>query len=89
MSSRLARSIHGTVLGKCTDEVKTKVPGDDKEDFDRYCRSVGTTAGELLRDFILTKTRGVEFVRSLYERRMSVVSAMGPGEAPVDGGGHD
>lgn len=82
--SRLARSISFR-LGKCTAEVKTKVPDEDKEDFERFCRlECGASPAEVLRDFILSKTRGVEVVRSLYESRLAVVSSMGP-----DGGRGD
>lgn len=84
--SRLARSLHFS-LGKCTAEVKTKVSDEDKEDFERFCRQqCGASPAEVLRDFILSKTRGVDVIRSLYESRLSVVSSWGPGNGSIGGG---
>jgi predicted DNA-binding protein len=76
-----SRSPFTNPLGKCTAECKAKVPEETKELFDRLAAQNGMTASELLREMIIARVHGENMLRSLYERRLAVVSSAGPDQA--------
>lgn len=65
------------VFGKCTEELKTKVPIEIHELAARRARELGMTTSEWLRDVVMIKLIGEDMVLSLYQDR--VRSVAGPG----------
>lgn len=65
------------VFGKCTEELKTKVPVEIHEMAARRARELGMTTSEWLRDLALIALLGEDMVLSLYQDR--VRSVAGPG----------
>ena len=77
-----SRAPFSNPLGKCTAECKAKVPEETKELFDREAAKAGMTSSGLLREMIIARVHGVDMLRSLYEKRIAVVSGAGPKQAP-------
>jgi len=70
------------VFGKCTEELKTKVPIEIRELADRRARELGMSTSEWLRDVALIALLGEDMVLSMYQDR--VRSVAGPGRAGGD-----
>lgn len=77
-----SRSIISNPLGKCTADVKSKVPEETKELLEIEARKAGMTLSEFLREICIARAHGVEMLRSLYEQRIAVVSGSGPEKDP-------
>ncbi|HEX7115388.1 MAG TPA: hypothetical protein VF193_09660 [Steroidobacter sp.] len=56
-------------LGKCSEELKTLVPPDVKEDFIAWANLQGQTASEALRDLVIETMRGRMFMLRLMVQR--------------------
>lgn len=64
-------------FGKCTDELKTKVPIEIRELADRRARELGMTTSEWLRDVALIALLGEDMVLSMYQDRVRSVAGAG------------
>lgn len=64
-------------FGTRTEILKTSVSEDTKEAFAVFARSHGMTSSEALHEIIITAVYGRDAVRSIYEKRMSVLSKIG------------
>lgn len=65
------------VFGKCTEELKTKVPVEIHELAARRARELGMTTSEWLRDVALIALLGEDMVLSLYQDRVRSVASAG------------
>lgn len=65
------------IFGKCTEELKTKVPIEIKELADRRARELGMTTSEWLRDLSLVALLGEDMVLSMYQDRIRGVANSG------------
>lgn len=65
------------VFGKCTEELKTKVPVEIHELAARRARELGMTTSEWLRDVALIALLGEDTVLSLYQDRVRSVASAG------------
>lgn len=64
-------------MGKCTEELKTKVPLELRELADRHAHALGMSTSEWLRDLVSISLLGEETVISLYQERVRGVSGLG------------
>lgn len=74
LSSRPATT---TPFGKCTEEVKARLPYEIKEGFSRIANEMGMTESELLREMVMVKVLGIDVVRSMHEKRLRLVAGIG------------
>ena len=65
------------IFGKCTDELKTKVPIEIRELADKRARELGMSTSEWLRDVALIALLGEDMVLSMYQERVRGVSGLG------------
>lgn len=72
-----SRSGTSNPFGKCTEEVKTLVPFDIKEDFSRLAHEHGLTPSEFLRELVMVRVLGVDRVRRIYEQRLNGIAGIG------------
>ena len=63
-------------LGKCTEEIRARVPYQIKEEFLRMANDLGMTESEMLREIIIVRVLGVDAVRRLYDERVSLVAGI-------------
>lgn len=83
-----SRSTFASIMfGDSEGVVKAKVPTTVKEDFARWCRVNGTTESDVIREFVIARTYGLETLRSMYEKRISVVAPFCPSSGSEKG--HD
>lgn len=64
-------------FGKCTEELKARVPYEIKEGFQRIAHDMDMTESELLREMITVRVLGLDMVRKIYEERLSRVAGTG------------
>lgn len=74
----LSRSGTSCPFGKLRTEVKTKVDDDTADMVAKEARNAGMTVSEWLRDLVLLRVRGEDYLRSVYERRVAAVLGKGP-----------
>jgi len=72
-----SRPLTTSQFGKCTEEVKARIPYDIKEGFTRIAHEMGMTESELLREMLMVKVLGVDVVRSMHEKRLRLVAGIG------------
>lgn len=72
-----SRTTSASPFGKCTEELKTKIPYEVKESFGRLAHELGVTESELLRDMVMTRLFSAEHLVSLYAKRLAGVAGMG------------
>ncbi len=72
-------------MGKATEDLKCKVPGQVKEDFAALARRVGSTESELLRDMVMVRLYGHEQVARMHDERLRFAAGIGPQSTPVEG----
>lgn len=73
----LSRSAAASPYGKCTEELKARVPYEIKEGFTRIAHDLGMSESELLRDLVTIRVLGIEVVRKIQEERLGVVAGIG------------
>lgn len=76
-----SRSGTSNPFGKCTEEVKARVPYEIKEGFQRIAHDLGITESQLLREMIEMRVLGFDMVRKINEERLMRVAGI------VDGTG--
>lgn len=73
----MSRSGTSNPFGKCSEEVKARIPYDIKEGFTRIAHDMGMNESELLREMVMVKVLGVDMVRKIYNERLSKVAGIG------------
>lgn len=68
---------------KCTDEAKTHIPYDMKEELRAAAHEAGCEFSELLRDLIYLARRGVTFGEHVANHRRSVLALEGPAQGQL------
>ena len=68
-----SRPASSSPFGKCTEEVKARIPYEIKEGFARIANEIGMTESELLREMVMVKVLGVDVVRSMQEKRLQLI----------------
>ena len=68
-------------FGKCTEDLKCKVPYDVKSEFTKMTHELGFTDSELLCDMVMIRLYGVDRLVSLNAQRLSVVAGIGQEKA--------
>ncbi len=72
-----SRPLCSNSFGKCTEEVKARIPYDIKEGFTRIAHDIGMSESELLREMVMVKVLGLDMVRKIYEERLVKVAGTG------------
>lgn len=72
-----SRAASSNPYGKCTEEVKARIPYDIKEGFTRIAHDMGMNESELLREMVMVKVLGMDTVRKIYEERLQRVAGIG------------
>jgi len=72
-----SRAASSNSYGKCTEEVKARIPYDIKEGFTRIAHDMGMNESELLREMVMVKVLGMDTVRRIYEERLQRVAGIG------------
>lgn len=74
----LSRSGESSLCGgKRTAEAKTKLDEETKAMAESRAKSLGMSLSEWLRDLIIVNTRGEQYLRSVYDRRVRGVATKG------------
>lgn len=71
-----SRSGTSNPFGKCTEEVKARVPYEIKEGFQRIAHDLDITESQLLREMIEMRVLGFDMVRKINEERLMRVAGM-------------
>ncbi len=66
------------LFGKCSAEVKTKVPDEVKMDLERLAHSLGVDTSRVLRDLVMNRLYGADVLRRLADEQMRKVLGLGP-----------
>lgn len=78
----LSRSGRASASGqKLTNEIKTRVDDDTRDELDRLSRRAGVSLSEFVRDLLMIRAFGLDHVRTLHEERWAVVAGKGPEDA--------
>ncbi len=72
-----SRSVTSNPFGKCTEEVKARIPYEIKEGFQRIANEMGMTESELLREMVMVKVLGLDMVAKIYQERLARVAGIG------------
>mgnify|MGYP003385075741 CR=1 FL=1 len=72
-----SRSGTSNPFGKCTEEVKARIPYEIKEGFARIAHELGMNESELLRELVMLRVIGVDGVRRLNDERLALVAGNG------------
>lgn len=68
-------------LGKLTAEVKTRLDEATKEELTRAAYEAGMGESEFLRELIMIRVRGFDYVTRIHKERMRLVAGIGADEA--------
>ena len=72
-----SRSGNSNPFGKCTEEVRAKVPYVIKEGLSRLVNESGMSEAEYVREVLMVHVLGVDAVRKLNEERLQRVAGIG------------
>lgn len=72
-----SRTTTSNPYGKCTEEVKARIPYEIKEGFTRIAHDMGVNESELLREMVMIKVLGLDMVRKINEERLMRVAGIG------------
>lgn len=73
-----SRSSTPSQFGKCTEEIKARVPYEIKEGFQRIAHDLGITESQLMREMIEIRVLGLDVVRRIDDERRMRVAGMVP-----------
>jgi hypothetical protein len=76
----MARMINSGRFGKLTEEARTKIDIETKEELLRIACEAGMGESEFLRELILIRVRGFDYVTRIHRDRMRVVAGIDPDE---------
>lgn len=74
----LSRSGASSPLGKLTFQVKVNLPEETGEILAGEARRLGLSTSEFLRDYLMVRAHGYDYVRTLYQSRLDSVAGKGP-----------
>lgn len=77
-----SRTANASPFGKCTEELKCKLPYEVKAEFNKLAHELGISDSELLRDMVMARLFSAEHLVSLYAKRLHVVTGIGQELAP-------
>lgn len=77
----MARTRASSALGKLTEEARTKIDVETKERLLRAAGEAGMGESEFLRELILIRIRGFDYVTRIHKERMCLVAGIDPDEA--------
>lgn len=77
----MARTGTSSALGKLTEEARTKIDVETKERLLRAAGEAGMSESEFLRELILIRIRGFDYVTRIHKERMCLVAGIDPDEA--------
>jgi hypothetical protein len=66
-----------SIFGKCTEEIKTKVPFDTKNMFAALAHEAGMTESEYLRTLITLHVHGKEEIERLQKEQLNKIALRG------------
>ena len=72
-----SRSGNSNPFGKCTEEVRARIPYEVKEGLSRLVNESGMSEAEYVREVIMVHVLGVDAVRKLNEERLQRVAGIG------------
>lgn len=72
-----SRTANASPFGKCTEELKCKLPYEVKAEFNKLAHELGISDSELLRDMVMARLFTPEHLVSLYAKRLNVVAGIG------------
>lgn len=78
----IARTTSSSPLGKLTFQCKVNLAEETGELLNRESRRLGMTQSEFLRELIMLRLHGLDYVRRLYDERLAVVAGNGPEPGP-------
>lgn len=73
----LSRSGASSPLGKLTFQAKVNLPEETGEILSREARRLVLSLSEFLRDALMVRAHGLDYVRSLYDSRLQSVAGTG------------
>lgn len=76
-----SRSGTSNPLGKCTEDIRTKVPYAIKDGLCRLANELGMSEAEYLRDLLMVHILGVNEVSKIQQDRINRFAAMGQEKA--------
>jgi hypothetical protein len=77
MPTSLSRTGSTHPLGKLTAKISEfRVSEETHDELERQAREAGLGLSEYVREVLMIRAHGVDMVRSLYERRLALVSGM-------------
>lgn len=72
-----SRSVQSNPFGKCTEEVKARVPYEIKEGFQRLAHELDMTESQLLRQLIEIRVLWYDMTKKIQDERLARVAGMG------------
>lgn len=72
-----SRSGNSNNIGKCTEEVRTRIPYAVKEGLARLVNESGMSEAEYVREVLVVHVLGVDAVRQLNEEKLQRVAGIG------------
>jgi len=76
-----SRSGTSNPLGKCTEDLRTKVPYAIKDGICRLANEVGMSEAEYLRDLLMVHVLGIDVVTKIQQDRINRFAGMGQEKA--------
>jgi hypothetical protein len=74
----MARLINSGRFGKLTEEARTKIDVETKERLLQAANEAGMGESEFLRELILIRIRGFDYVTRIHKERMCLVAGIDP-----------
>lgn len=74
----LTRTTSSSPLGKLTFQCKVNLAEETGEILAGEARRLGLSISEFLRDYLMVRAHGYDYVRTLYEARLDGVAGKGP-----------
>lgn len=72
----MARGISSSRMGKLTEEVRTKIDIDTRDELRRLAGDAGMSESEFLRELVMIRVRGFDHVQRVLRERMYVVAGI-------------
>ena len=76
-----SRSGNSNPFGKCTEDVRARIPYEVKEGLSRLANESGMSEAEYVRDVLMVHVLGVDAVIKIHEERIKRFAGMGQEKA--------